>query len=94
MNLEDLYKIVKSRQEKMPVNSYTTSLFKDGQDRIIQKVGEEAIETVIAAKNSSKERIISEIADLQFHLLVMMAFLEVTPEDIYNELEIRHNSKK
>ena len=92
MKLEDLDKIIKDRQEKMPSNSYIASLFKEGQDRIIQKVGEEAVETVIAAKNPSKERIIYEIADLQFHLLVMMASLGIKIEDIYKELERRHKN--
>jgi len=94
MKLNELYKIIKDRQKKMPVGSYTSSLFNEGQDRIIQKVGEEAIETVIAAKNSSKDQIIYEIADLYFHLLVMMAFLKVKPEDIEKELEKRHKPNK
>jgi len=94
MNIDELYKVVKDRQKNMPSGSYTTSLFKEGQDRIIQKVGEEAVETVIAAKNTSKERVVSEIADLHFHLLVMMAFLEIKPEEIYQELESRHNTAK
>lgn len=94
MNINKLYKIIKDRQKNMPSNSYTTSLFKDGEDKIIQKVGEEAIETVIAAKNSNKNWVISEIADLIFHLLVMMAYLKIKPKNIFEELEKRNNSKK
>lgn len=94
MNLNKLYKIIKDRQTKMPSGSYTTSLFKEGKDRIIQKVGEEAIETIIAAKNPNKNRTISEVADLVFHLLVMLAFLEIKPGDIFEELEKRNNPAK
>jgi phosphoribosyl-ATP pyrophosphohydrolase len=93
MNINKLYKIIIDRQNNLPCNSYTTSLFKDGKDRIIQKVGEEAIETIISAKNSSKSRIISEISDLIFHLLVMMVYLKIKPKDIFEELEKRNNSK-
>ncbi len=94
MNLNKLYSIIKNRQKNMPVNSYTTSLFKEGQDRIIQKVGEEAVETIIAAKSPNKKLIIYEIADLLFHLLVMMAYLKIKPKDIFEELENRNSLKK
>ncbi len=89
MNLEELYKIIEDRKKKMPENSYVASLFKRGGDRIIQKVGEESTEVIIAAKNESKERLISEIADLFFHLLVMMSFFKITPRDIVKELNKR-----
>lgn len=94
MNLNSLYKIIKDRQKNMPLGSYTTSLFKEGRDRIIQKVGEEAVETVIAAKNSNKNLIISETTDLFFHLLVMMVFLNITLKDINEELKKRHKPIK
>lgn len=90
MKLEELYRIIKDRQEKMPAGSYTASLFSEGEDRIIQKVGEEAIETVIAAKGNKRQRLISELADLYFHLLVLMAKKEIKPEEIFDELEKRH----
>jgi len=92
MTIDELYKIIKDRQEKMPEGSYVASLFKAGQDRIIQKVGEEATEVVIAAKNNDKQKTISEVADLSFHLLVMLVSLNITPEEILAELEKR--SKK
>ena len=81
MNLEDLYKII--------VDSYTASLFRDGEDRIIQKVGEEATEVIIAAKGKSRERIISEMADLWFHTLVLLSNFNITPKDIFRELQKR-----
>jgi len=90
MKLEELYNIIKDRQNKMPEGSYTASLFSEGEDRIIQKVGEEAIETVIAAKGNKKQCLISELADLYFHLLVLMAKKEIKLEEIFDELEKRH----
>lgn len=89
MNLEQLYKIIASRKKTMPKNSYTASLFQKGKDQIIQKVGEEAVEVVVAAKNESKKEIISEMADLWFHCLVLMASLGITTTDIFQELEKR-----
>lgn len=89
MTLKQLYKIIEDRKKKMPEGSYAASLFKKGKDKIIQKVGEEAIEVIIAAKNESKERIVSETADLIFHLLVMLSLLKINPSDILKELNKR-----
>jgi len=89
MNLDELYKIIQDRQQNAPAGSYVASLFKDGPDRIIQKVGEEAVELVIAAKNDSKKEVISETADLLFHTLVLLAALDVTPAEVQRELDNR-----
>lgn len=89
MTLEELFEIIKDRKLKMPEGSYTASLFRDGLDRIIQKVGEEATEVVIAAKNKDRKRIVSEVADLWFHLLVLLASLDLKPKDILKELDSR-----
>lgn len=86
MTLDQLYKIIEDRKKELPKDSYTASLFKTGKDKIIQKVGEEATEVIIAAKNENKEKIISEIADLVFHLLVMMSLFKITPMDIFRKL--------
>lgn len=93
MNLEDLYKIIEDRKKKMPADSYVASLFREGEDRIIQKVGEEATEVIIAAKNETKERIISEVADLWLHTLVLLSAFRITPENIFLELQKRKNIK-
>jgi len=74
----------------MPKDSYVATLFRLGEDRIIQKVGEEATEVVIAAKNKNKQRIISETADLLFHLLVLLSFKNITLTNIEKELESRN----
>lgn len=94
MTLEKLYQIIEDRKREMPKNSYVASLFKKGADRIIQKVGEESTEVIIAAKNESKKRIVSEIADLLFHLLIMMSLFKITPLDIFKELSKRGAQSK
>lgn len=91
MTLEELYRIIEERKKNLPENSYVASLFKKGKDQIIQKVGEESTEVIIAAKNESKQRIISEIADLIFHLLIMMSFLNISILDILKELDKRRD---
>lgn len=89
MTLEELYKIIEDRKKNLPENSYVASLFKKGEDKIIQKFGEEATEVIVAAKNKNKERIISEVADLLFHILVLLSFKEISISDILKELEQR-----
>jgi len=91
--LKYLENLIRKRKEEMPENSYTTTLFKRGENRIIQKVGEEAIETVIAAKNNDKEEIINETSDLLYHLLVMLAEKDIAFNDVIGELEKRHTAK-
>ena len=92
--LDYLFKLVKQRKIDLPENSYTTSLFNRGSDRIIQKVGEEAIETVIAAKNKDKEEIINEASDLLFHMFVMFADQGIEFSEIISNLQKRHSDKK
>lgn len=90
MKINKLLEIIKDRKLKMPKDSYVASLFKLGEDRIIQKVGEEATEVVIAAKNKNKKRIISEVADLLFHLLILLVLSDITLSEIEKELESRN----
>ncbi len=89
--LETLFDLVKRRKLEMPTNSYTSNLFLQGSDRIIQKVGEEAVETVIAAKNRKKEEIINETADLIFHLIVMLVDQNIELMNVIDNLLKRHN---
>jgi phosphoribosyl-ATP pyrophosphohydrolase len=89
MTLEELYKIIEERKKSKPDNSYVASLLQKGRDRIVQKIGEEATEVIIAVKNRRKKEIIEETADLWFHSLIMLASLDITPEDIFEELERR-----
>ena len=90
MKINKLLEIIKDRKLKMPRDSYVSSLFRLGGDRIIQKVGEETTEVVIAAKNKNKKRIVSEIADLLFHLLILLVSSNIALSDIEKELEARN----
>lgn len=91
--LEELFELIKKRKIELPENSYTTKLFNQGENRIIQKVGEEAIETVIAAKNNDKVEIINEVSDLIYHLFVLLSEKEIELTEIVANLENRHNKK-
>lgn len=91
--LNQLFRLIKTRQKEMPEKSYTTKLFTEGTNRIIQKVGEEAIETVIAAKNRDKNEIVNEVSDLVYHLFVMLAEQEIEFGEIVSNLEERHSIK-
>ena len=89
MILEDLFKIIKERIKTLPDNSYVAKLYKQGNDRILQKLGEESIEVVIAATNKNKKRITEEMADLYFMTLLVMAIKGISLDDVYKELEKR-----
>lgn len=75
----------------MPEGSYTTSLFKDGINRMAQKVGEEALETVIEAVNGTNDRLLYEASDMFYHLIVLLTAKGLRIEDIARELMERHN---
>ena len=87
--LHELYEIIKSRQQERPAGSYTTYLFDKGLDKILKKFGEEAAETIIAAKNEDKKQLVAETADLLYHLLVLLVAREVSLDDIRDELAQR-----
>lgn len=87
--LEEVYQVVRDRQEKRPEKSYTTYLFNEGLDKILKKVGEEAAEVIIAAKNRSASQLIYETSDLLYHLLVLLVEQGVTLEEIAQELKRR-----
>ena len=90
MTLDELYAIICDRRDHAPAGSYTASLFAKGEDEIIKKVGEEAIEVVLAAKGQGRQRVIEEVADLAFHTLVLLAAKGIQPEEIRAELARRH----
>lgn len=92
--LNQLFELIKKRKEELPENSYTTKLFQKGADRIIQKVGEEAIEICIAAKNRNKEEVVNEVSDLVFHMMVMLAEQNIELTEIVANLVKRHQVKK
>ena len=88
--LSTLQDFIEKRREEMPEGSYTTSLFKDGINRMAQKVGEDALETVIEAVNGSNERLIYEASDMFYHLIVMLTEKGIRIERIAEELQKRH----
>ena len=90
MDITDLYNIILDRKTNPKPGSYTNSLFDSGLPRIAQKVGEEGTEVVVAALSQENERLIEEIADLTYHVLVLMTAKGVTPVDVAGELEKRH----
>mgnify|MGYP002802035573 FL=1 len=89
--LGELARVVADRKEHPVDGSYTAYLFSRGVDKIAKKMGEEAVETVIAAKNDDKTELTHEISDLTYHLLVLMEEKGVTLADLCTELEHRHN---
>lgn len=91
--LDFLFQTIKDRQLNPKPGSYTNSLLESGLDEISKKVGEEAIEVIIAAQHQGRERLISEMADLAYHCLVLLAHQDVTPEEVATELERRHKPR-
>ena len=88
--LTELQDFINKRHEEMPEGSYTTSLFKDGLNRMAQKVGEEALEAVIEATNGTNDRLIYEASDMFYHLIVLLTSKGLRLEDIAKELKERH----
>ena len=85
--LEDMYEVILDRKQNPMEGSYTCYLFEKGLDKILKKVGEESAETIIAAKNDVPEDTVGEINDLFYHVLVMMAELNIPLEDVLAEME-------
>jgi len=88
--LTDLYATILDRKANPKAGSYTASLFAAGTDEIVKKVGEEAIEVILAATTQSDQRLVAEAADLIYHLLVALAQRGVTLAQVEAELEVRH----
>ena len=89
-DLETLYEMLQDRKEKMPEGSYTSYLFEKGIDKILKKIGEESTEVVIAGKAEDRDETVYEIADLAYHVMVLMVQMGISVEDIRSELESRH----
>ena len=89
-SLENLYDLICDRKQNRKEGSYTTYLFDKGLDKILKKIGEESTEVIIAGKAQDKKDTVYEIADLAYHLLVLMAQSDITPDEILSELESRH----
>jgi phosphoribosyl-ATP pyrophosphohydrolase len=93
ISISELYDTICQRRDNPPANgrSYTSSLLDKGEDEILKKIGEEAIEVILAAKAQGDQRVIEEVADLTYHVLVLLASRHLTPTDILAELDRRHH---
>ena len=89
-SLEGLMALLKGRKETLPEGSYTTYLFQKGLDKILKKVGEESTEVIIAGKAEDKRETVYEIADLAYHVMVLMTEMGISLEDVHRELASRH----
>ena len=88
--VEGLYELLAGRKRDLPEGSYTTYLFQKGLDKILKKVGEECTEVIIAAKSDDKRETVYEIADLMYHVMVLMNQMDISVEEVHRELASRH----
>jgi phosphoribosyl-ATP pyrophosphohydrolase len=86
MVIPELFETILSRKGASPESSYTARLFAAGEDEIVKKVGEEAIEVILAVKGQGNDRLVEEVADLTYHLLVLLAYRGLSPADVEAEL--------
>ena len=92
--IQKLQEIIEDRKSNPADDSYTASLFNQGLDRVLQKVGEESVEYILASKNPDKSKIISEASDLMYHFLVSLTANDLSLSDINQELSKRHSTHK
>ncbi len=90
MNANQLFSVIQARRSAPPEESYTARLLATGEDEILKKVGEEAVEVILAAKAQGQARLVEELADLTYHTLVLLAARGLTPQDVEAELARRH----
>ena len=90
MKLADLFMIIETRKVELPEGSYTAKLLSKGEDEVLKKVGEETMEVILAAKGQGDQRLVEEIADLFYHVLVLLAARGLNLDDVEGELEQRH----
>ncbi len=93
MILDDLEGVIRSRKTNPSSDSYVSSLFAKGKDEILKKIGEEAVEVIIASKTADRQQIVHELADLWFHCMVLMSEEGLSHSDIFKELEGRFGRK-
>ena len=89
-SVDGLYALLQGRKEDLPEGSYTTYLFQKGIDKILKKIGEESTEVIIAGKANDKAETVYEIADLAYHVMVLMVEMGISMEDVRKELASRH----
>lgn len=87
--IEELYTVLRERKANPPTESYTAQLLSLGEDEIVKKIGEEAVEIILAAKGQGDQRLVEETADLIYHVLVLLVFRDLTWEAVSEELTKR-----
>lgn len=87
--LAQLWATIEGRKATLPPGSYTASLLQSGENEILKKLGEEAVEVIVAAKGEGRERLVYEMADLVYHAMVLLAFYDLTWQDLEIELARR-----
>jgi phosphoribosyl-ATP pyrophosphohydrolase len=93
MTLPELFALIQARRQNPPPGSYTAQLFAAGEDEMVKKVGEEAVEVILAVKGQGDARVISEVADLFYHTLVLLAARGLTLAEVEAELTKRHTPR-
>lgn len=88
--IDQLFATLQDRKANPTPGSYTASLLADGEDEIVKKIGEEAVEVILAAKSQGDQRVVEETADLVYHLLVLLVSRNLSWDDIRSELKSRH----
>ena len=88
--LQELFDIIEDRKNNPRPNSYTNQLLEKGNDAVLQKIGEEAVEVILAAKGQGQQRLVEEVSDLFYHTLVLLSLHGLTFADIETELRGRH----
>ena len=91
--LVELFEIIEDRKKNPTPESYTARLLSEGEDRILQKVGEEVVEVILACKGQGNQRLVEEMADLFFHSLVLLASKGLSLADVEDELRRRHKKR-
>ena len=92
--LSKLTEVIEDRKHNPQPGSYTSQLFSQGEDAILKKVGEEAMEVILAAKGQGKQRLLEEVADLLYHTLVLLSSQDLSLADVESELSRRHILRK
>jgi phosphoribosyl-ATP pyrophosphohydrolase len=92
--LDKLFEIIEERKEQQPSNSYTWSLIRAGEEKILRKINEESFEVIMASSNEGDQRLIEESADLMYHLFVLLASKGLTLAQVEDELQKRHMGRK
>lgn len=93
MVIQQLFAIIEERKANPKDGSYTNALFRAGEDEILKKIGEESVEIILAAKGQGEMRLVEEMADLTYHLMVLLSLRGLTPEDLEEELARRFPTK-